>query len=116
MKEEDLIKKMTEGAPNPFRVPDGYFENFTSRVMKALPAQEAKTERKTLFLSHLWRYAAAIVIVLAFGLAFLYSEKKGETVAESAQQEYYQEEYINDALDYAMVDNQEIEMYLTEAQ
>lgn len=36
MKEEDKILKKI-GTENPFRVPNGYFENLTSEVMNRLP-------------------------------------------------------------------------------
>ena len=39
MKEEDKILKKI-GTENPFRVPDGYFENLTSEVMNRLPEKE----------------------------------------------------------------------------
>ena len=39
MKEEDNILKRV-GKENPFRVPDGYFEHLTSKVMDSLPEKE----------------------------------------------------------------------------
>ena len=39
MKEEDKIQKKI-GTENPFRVPEGYFENLTSEVMNRLPEKE----------------------------------------------------------------------------
>ena len=42
MTEDDLKKKV--GTENPFRVPDGYFENFASNLMERLPEKE-KVER-----------------------------------------------------------------------
>lgn len=39
MKEEDNILRKV-GTGNPFQVPDGYFENFTSEVMQRLPEKE----------------------------------------------------------------------------
>ena len=39
MKEEDnMLKKV--GTENAFRVPEGYFENFTSELMNRLPEKE----------------------------------------------------------------------------
>ena len=43
MKEEDKILKKI-GTENPFRVPDGYFENLTSEVMNRLPEKEKLTD------------------------------------------------------------------------
>ena len=40
MKEEqDILKKV--GTKNPFRVPEGYFENFSQELMSKLPEKEA---------------------------------------------------------------------------
>ena len=39
MKEEDNILKKV-GTENAFRVPEGYFENFTSELMNRLPEKE----------------------------------------------------------------------------
>lgn len=45
MKEEDnLLKKV--GTENPFRVPEGYFEGFTSDLMSRLPEKEKNDVRR----------------------------------------------------------------------
>ena len=41
MKEEDFIRKKY-GSGNPFKVPEGYFEQFTSELMSKLPEKEMK--------------------------------------------------------------------------
>ncbi len=135
MNEEDIIKKMTEGKENPFRVPDGYFEGFTARLMSQLPAaeqapaQERKREKQTIFRlqpaapesgarlrpSVLWRYAAILFVVAGVGLTLLFTNNAKDNLAESEATEEYQEDYINDALDYALIGNTNIEIYLTEA-
>ena len=114
MNEEDIIRKITDGTPNPFRVPEGYFDEFTSRLMTRLPEQQKPG--KSSLISRAWRYAAVLVVALGLGITYLVTERRAAAVAETAQQEPYQEDYINDALDYAMVDNSHIELYLTEAQ
>ncbi len=111
MKEEDIIKQMTEGRENPFRVPDGYFEGFTSRMMSQLPVAEQKPKR----LTYLWRYAAVLVVACGVGLTFLLTNRTNDNLAEGEASEEYQEDYINDALDYALIGNTNIEIYLTEA-
>ena len=116
MNEEDIIRKITDGAPNPFRVPDGYFDEFTSRLISNLPKAERQKEEKGSSHIRLWRYAAALILVAGLGTTFLFTQKTADNIAEVSQQELYQEDYINEALDYAMVDNQHIELYLTEAQ
>ncbi len=112
MKDEDIIRKMTEGAKNPFVVPEGYFDGFTARLMATrLPAAQRRPRR---ILPRIWRYAAALFVVLGAGTVLLFSSRSNR-LAENDGAEQYQEEYINDALDYALVSNSNIELYLTEA-
>ena len=45
MKEEkELFQKI--GKENPFKVPEGYFENLTQQVMERLPEKDEGQERK----------------------------------------------------------------------
>ncbi len=137
MKEEDIIKKLTEGRENPFRVPDGYFEGFTGRLMSRLPVEEPKeqlsvieeqepqfsvieeqaetTRIRPMLFSHVWRYAAVLLVAVGVGLTFLFTNAEKDSLAEGDATEEYQEDYINDALDYALIGNTNIEIYLTEA-
>ncbi|MCD8301684.1 MAG: hypothetical protein LUC44_01545 [Prevotellaceae bacterium] len=117
MKEEDIIRKITEGADNPFRVPEGYFSDFTGRLMSQLPQPKRKPRR---FALTVWRYAAVLLVCLGAGLAVLLaSQNRGASLAQSGadtETEYADEDYINDALDYAVISGSDIELYLTEAQ
>ncbi len=126
MKEEDIIKKLTEGRENPFCVPDGYFEGFTGRLMSRLPEQEKKplsltkkqpeTARiRPMLFTRVWRYAAVLLVAVGVGLTFLFTNAEKDSLAEGDATEEYQEDYINDALDYALIGNTNIEIYLTEA-
>ena len=107
-------KKITElgGRQNPFRVPEGYFEGFNERLFARLP--QTKQAKVVSLRRNLWRYAAAIVVVLGVGSALYWNRGIAPTLALS--EEAAQEQYFNDALDYAMVDNMEIAAYLTEAE
>ena len=110
-KEEKRITELA-GQQNPFRVPEGYFEGFNERLMARLPRTE---KARTIPLrSRLWRYAAAVAVILGVGSALYWNH---DTRSEMA---YYEEstleQYYNEALDYAMVDNMEIAAYLTEAE
>lgn len=110
MKEEEMIRKI-EGQKNPFRVPEGYFDNFNERLAKRLPPmQEQKTVRLT---PRLWRYAAAVLFIVGAGIVLYTSRSDQQSFAYS--EEVSQEEYVNEALDYILVDNMEIAEYLTEA-
>lgn len=117
------------GSRTPFRVPEGYFEHFTRQLMEKLPEQTPLTAdvpqpvigRKR----YAWRYAAAIVCGMALLSGSLYltigspqqptaTAPLSQSVAESNGKEMTDDAFY-EALDYAMVDNQEIAMYLTEA-
>ncbi len=112
MTQEEI--KITElgGKKNPFRVPEGYFESFDERLFARLP--QAKQTKVVSLRRNLWRYAAAVVVVLGVGSALYWNRDKTSTLAYS--EEAAQEQYFNDALDYAMVNNMEIAAYLTEAE
>ncbi|MCR5820670.1 MAG: hypothetical protein K6F94_06985 [Bacteroidaceae bacterium] len=121
----------------PFRTPDGYFDDFTSRMMARIATEgQARAEEHTggqicasehnghirpLFgnARRFTRYAVAATLAgLVFGTgAYLLSRQTQDVdaILTAAQEENIDEKYINDALDYEMVNNQEIAYYLTEA-
>lgn len=135
MTEENLkqyIKgqRANKSTEDPFKVPEGYFGTLCGRIMAQLPeqqnsvaeTQEKKAVRRTL-IPRVWRYAAVIAIGAVVCLGVLIPNMSGsseaEQLAESSvvqemEQAYYDDQYLNDALEYAMVDNNEIALYLTE--
>ncbi len=107
MKEEKLIRNLTEGKGNPFRVPNGYFDSFTDRMIAQLPA--APRHR---LMPRLWPYAAAMVVAVGLGTAYYAVHSHADV---DSTYELYAGDYENQALDYALVGNQDIETFLTEA-
>lgn len=108
---------------NPFRVPEGYFEHFTERMMEQLPTKTEKKEIRLQPRRNYWRYAAAVVVVATVtstGWWHMNRNNQEQVTAmnlpEIEMQEMYTGDYIDEALDYAMVDNMEIASYLTEAE
>lgn len=127
-KEEEYIRRKC-GSRTPFRVPEGYFENFTRQLMEKLPekAPKAPTADCPTVIGHrrrTWWYAAAAVcgLTLLGGSLYLTNGRtslpadttQNQPVADYTGKEDT-DETLYDELDYAMVDNQEIAMYLTEA-
>ncbi len=108
MKEEELLRSITGTKPTPFRVPEGYFDTLTERITSSLPPIRRK--RPTL---RLWKYAAATLFLIAAGAALTLTTRKN---AQTAQAEQAERQYLDDALDYAMITSDDIEFYLTEAQ
>lgn len=108
MKHEDILQHLRQGhkSSGAYRVPDGYFDDFTQRMMAQLP-QQPRRQRT------LWRYAAAAVLCIALGAtSYLYREHK----TQQATAELHGEDYTQEVLDYTMLRNSEIEYYLTEAE
>lgn len=126
MKEEDFIRRKC-GNRDPFKAPEGYFGQFTARLMEQLPekdsgcAMQPHRTRRLLRLTFI-RYAAAAAVcgAIAFGtsrLAIRHNsmERNVTGTTYAAAPTGTDDVYIEDALDYAMVSNNEIALYLTEA-
>lgn len=75
-----------------FKVPEGYFENFESRIMNQLPKQEVKVvslwQRKTI-----WYSGVAAVVMLSFGTWMYYNQQRNEAFTTSQEYLAY-ESYI----------------------
>ena len=61
MKEENELRKKY-GAPNPFSVPEGYFENLAGKVMEQLPEKESQPQPEVTMWERVrpWVYMAAM--------------------------------------------------------
>ena len=98
MIEEEKHLREIVGQRNPFRVPDGYFEQLTAQVMQQLPEQQ---KARTTMLRP-WLYAAAcMVAAMLMGVTYyLHQDSADDLVADGS---YYEE-----VADYAMIDNMAI--------
>lgn len=110
MNEEQYIKSRMNGK-NPFRVPDGYFDNLTANIMQQLPEQP---KRSVIARMRPWLYAAACMIAVIFSATlYFYSPSiSGQQVA-SFDHENVTESYIDEAADFVMADNTDIYACLT---
>ena len=127
--EEKEIKERF-GQVNPFRVPDGYFDQLTERVMSQLPEREQTAEHVSLSSSRPksrlvalrpWMYAAACMVAAVFmGVALYFHQTKEEQtlanadVNASASTTNTESQYIDEYADYVMLDNAEIYAYLAD--
>lgn len=120
MKEEDkLLKKI--GTENPFRVPEGYFEGFTSDLMSRLPEKEKTNvhrEPTTWEKVRPWLYMAAMFIGAAL---IIRVASPGETVSNGQQQQQIaadesdiEMEYIRTAIENTMMDDYSLYVYLSD--
>lgn len=129
---DELYLKQTVGNRNPFRVPEGYFEQFTEQVMQQLPAREqpltqpvSKSRARTVQLRP-WLYAAActaIAMVMGISYYFMQSQATSTDAASVAvatpaptttTAATPDASYIDEMADYVMLDNTEIYACLSE--
>ena len=131
---DELYLKQKVGNRNPFRVPDGYFDQLTQQVMQQLPERE-ETVAKQLSISsqprarkvqmRTWLYAAACsVLALAMGVSYYFMQSQSTSTdatpmaaaAPAAPATYTASDnsYIDEVADYVMMDNTEIYACLTE--
>lgn len=105
MKNEEEYIKEKMGRQNPFTVPDGYFESFSAKMMERLPEKQAKVRPL-----RRWYYAAACACIALFGASVFLMQADGDeaVVASATEHEMYDASYVDEAVDYAMVDNQDI--------
>ncbi len=101
--EERLSRK------NPFQVPEGYFDSFTEQVMSQIPVQQQRARHMML---RPWMYAAACLVVVVFSVALYFSKIAPDT--PEMPQVAVTESYIDEAADYAMIDNTDIYACLAE--
>ena len=129
---EELLKQKF-GQENPFKVPEGYFDNFASKFMEQLPEEEPKAVEvempvaKRTWISPMRRFAiAASFAAVLFGAATYYastgvnkdqdSQTEMASVAlKNTETKSVQSDYMMDEMvDFAMIDNAEIYSYLIE--
>lgn len=125
MTEEKLKQYLAERRStidSSFKVPNGYFDTFCDSIMNKLPVAEAvQKPRRLLLHKRLWQQAAATIFIVATISLTLYEAfgKKNNQVpvnsyiTEEIIKSYEDDNYVDDALDYAMIDNSEIAAYLT---
>ena len=112
----------TQKSSNPMRVPEGYFDNLTQRIMDQLPeVEETATttvalnpQKRTRWIG--WTVAAAACIALAVMVApKLWNNDTTLTGPETAlvNDNDMDQQYEEQILEYAMVDNTDIYAYLS---
>ena len=126
---DDLCLKETVGNRNPFRVPDGYFEQLTQQVMQQLPDREPSVAKQVDMAQkpvsqprarkvqmRPWLYAAACTaLALMLGVSYYFMQSPATSTdaapmasAVPAANATLDNSYIDDMADYAMLDNTEI--------
>lgn len=132
---DELYLKQKVGNRNPFRVPEGYFEQLTEQVMNSLPEVEVAKQESIAPVSQPrarkvqmrpWLYAAACsVLALAMGVSYYFMQSQSTSadavnmaavtpVPSATTSDVQDNSYYDDAADYAMLDNAEIYACLSE--
>ena len=111
MDKEDYIFKHQMGRENPFRVPEGYFEDiFSSISTRLLDDRQIK----------LIGVAAASICAAIFGISVYFGGNAKQSTKASVQKEVlsikasvYSD--IDRAVDYTMFDNEDIYAYVSDS-
>ena len=122
MKEDTELKKKI-GKENPFKVPEGYFENIVPEIMKQLPEAEAQESEEITMWERVkpWVYMVAMFCGLMFGLRVMMMDKpvskeiNADNVSMTDSVQGIPDEYIDPILEQAMMDDYTLYMYLTDA-
>lgn len=128
MKNEELYLRSRMGRENHFRVPEGYFDSLADNIISQLPGKEvaislhqAGTQtgnaagetngkgNRPAILKRIrpWLFAAACVCGIAF-LGAVYYHAPEQTADQQFAAVNTADNYVDEAADYAMVDNQDI--------
>ena len=121
MKEDTELKNRI-GKDNPFKVPDGYFENLVPEIMKQLPETEAYEAKEISLWERVkpWVYMVAMFCGIMFGPRVMmkgravHSENEMENISSADSIQEIPDEYIDPILDQTMMDDYTLYMYLTD--
>ena len=107
--EEKFIEERV-GRRNPYQVPEGYFDAFTSQLMQQLPERPAKA-RQVRIRRPLYIAAACVAALFISGAAWMFMsqpEVQSESPVQITAQQEPVEESVDEAADYMMLDNHDI--------
>ncbi len=122
--DDRMLKELGLTKESPMKVPEGYFDNLSSRIMDRIAEEEEQGEKTATVVSmnrggtSIWKYAvrwtvaAAACVALVF-LGVNYYEDKTDALAQSdTMTEEYDDEYGEDMMSYSMMDEQDVYCYL----
>ena len=105
MKEDkDLLKKY--GKKNPFTVPEGYFQDFSEKLMEQLPEKEVMPEPEIRMWDRIkpWVYMAAMFVGLMFTVRAFVGEQPSSQSTDMEIGNYTEipDEYLHQVLPFAV--------------
>jgi len=123
MTNEEKFLEESFGKKNPYRVPEGYFDHFTEQLLSQLPEHEAvePVRRPRLKILRPILMAAACLCVAIFSVTIYLNRTQDttESAPVAATQTItntnnYEDDYMDAAADYVMLDNADIYACLSE--
>lgn len=117
MKEDSELRKKY-GKKIPFTTPEGYFEQFTEKLMEQLPQKE-ETETPEIGMWERikpWVYMVAMFCGLMFSIRIIMGDKQTLHYDESTESiSDLPDEYIEPIMEQTMMDDYTLYQYLTDA-
>lgn len=108
MTNEEIYISSKMGRRNPFMVPDGYFDQLTQSVMEKLPEQQPQKVALVRRLRPLLYAAACMCAVILSATIYINRPDEEPKLISSAAETTSMDTYLDEAADYAMVDNHDI--------
>lgn len=103
-----------------FKVPEGYFETFTQRMMSQIPQEDTviRPQRKSLR-RPIWAAASVAVLIAGASALFFFSKDKENATSQVAtlsesKTETISSEELQATADYMMIDSDELYAYLAD--
>ena len=96
------------GKKNPFTVPEGYFDSLTERVMANLPNNDKVIELKPKSHSYWKGISIAAAACVACAVVLIHNGKTNNETMANAEEVVYDEQYMQDMMEYAMVDANDV--------
>lgn len=111
---EEMYLNERMSKQNPFRVPEGYFDDFATQVMAKLPERESQPVAAKRVSFRPWMAIAASLVVAIFSVAVYFTHVGGQQEQPQQASATVSDAYMDAAADYAMIDNAEIYAYFVE--
>ena len=122
MNEERYLQEKF-GRQAPFTVPEGYFDDFATRIMDELPQQQVQQQRTAVkkspyrtIMRVLRPIAVAACLCGVVGGAVIYIARSTATESQAIDMsQYYTQDYrMEQMADYAMLSKEDFYLYMTE--
>lgn len=119
MSTKEIRKFNLDGGRYPFKVPDNYFDDLTARIMEQIPEEQPQKQapprmvpmRRNMWLTAL-SIAASLALIVTIALNVIPSPSGSTTPKETLTADYTNDDYNEDLMTYAMVDNMDVYYYL----